>query len=311
MKMVQVSSGYEKIKNRCAKVISINLWAWLYLERVKELATKAKENGWDDKGIMEHKTEDGTKVDSPTWWDPIKRHYYYILVTSPQYHPHVYHWMKPQSMRDIPFAGIDIMPNPPFGEREILKRFPIKRATFYSGLKKLKKSKYGIKLMSMMDGKIRRKTRYIEFKNLRPLSEIVFIKDKTPEEIDGLITKGYSPKIEYFEHAGKKIIIDLASLDALVRPPNQRTIQIPLNLLTRKNLTTAERLVAVDLYRRTRGDFAWKGNRHLIKKVGNKFYIILFGSGKKVTQEELANKIGVHKSTIKNTLEKLHGTKYI
>jgi hypothetical protein len=79
--------------------------------------------------------------------------------------------------------------------------------------------------------------------------------------------------------------------------PLTRIIQIPLNILTKKNLTKAERIIAIELYRMR------KEEKLKIIKKGKKINVYL--GGEWITEEDLAKKIGFSKSTVNKTLQKL------
>ena len=74
-------------------------------------------------------------------------------------------------------------------------------------------------------------------------------------------------------------------------------IQIPLNILTRKDLTIAERLIGIELYRMK------KEEGLNIKKKGNKSFFYI--KNKRIKLEGLAEKIGFSKPIVCNALKKI------
>lgn len=294
-------SDYRKIKNRSARLVYICLWAWGYLEFKKACLELGRRPYVKNLEKQKNKTSKPKDIDT----SPISL----LLNLSP--------------------------PSEPFIEKKFLKTFPIGRTTFINTLGLLKKDKYLTYESSIAPAKkTLDKKMSDKLDNLRnEIKKIVKKPDllnssrilqkpsirwrleslKDPEKdfdlffIDWLY-RYLSPNIWKIEAEGikkKRLYIYVTerkarllklsfSYDQLRR---KSIIQIPLNILTRKDLTISERLIGIELYRMKKEeglDIRKKGNKSL-------FYI----KNKRIKLEDLAEKIGFSKPTICGALRKL------
>ena len=107
-----------------------------------------------------------------------------------------------------------------------------------------------------------------------------------------------------YTHKGKKIRLPFRATKIIntqagkeIQFPLIRIVQIPLIVLTRKDLSIAERLVGIELYR-------MKNEKGLnIRQKGNKSFFYI--KNKRIKLEDLTEKIGFSKPIICNTLKKI------
>jgi len=294
-------SDYRNIKNKSAKLTYICLWAWGYMEFKKACNELRKSPYFKNSKKQKSKIPELKDIDT----SPLSL----LLNLSP--------------------------PSEPFIEKKFLKTFPIGRTTFINALGLLKKDKYLIYESSIADTKktldkkmsekldnlkneikkaVKKPYLFNSSRILQRLSiqwRLASLKD--PEKdfdfffIDWLY-RYLSPNIWKIEAEGikkKRLYIYVTerkarllklsfSYDQLRR---NSIIQIPLNILTRKGLTIAERLIGIELYRMK------KEEGLNIRKKGNKslFYI----KNKRIKLEDLAEKIGFSKPIIGGALRKL------
>jgi len=304
---ILVPSIYENIKGRSEKLVYICLWAWLNIEWRKMFYAVAKEHNFEYKGEMPIEAPDGSIIKVPAWWDTEALETNYLLVLNPAYYPNIYHELeiKPEIIKIMPKGAEHVQPRRWLSEKEFLEKFAHKRTTFIKALYKLKESEYIDFETALNEKKV--KTRFLEFKDPLVKFEKMRISNETLMKEQQIIKeKGYSWLLDRasYTYKGKKIRLPFRATKIINTPagkeiqfPLIRIVQLPLNILTRKDLTIAERLIGIELCRMKKEEglnIRNKGNKSL-------FYI----KNKRIKLEDLAEKIGFSKPIICGALRKL------
>jgi hypothetical protein len=294
-------SDYRKINSKSARLVYICLWAWGYMDFKKACLELGRRPYF--KNLEKQKSKSLKQKDIDT--SPLSL----LLNLGP--------------------------PSEPFIEKKFLKIFPIGRTTFINALGLLEEDEYLIyessiapkkktidKKMSERLDKLKNEIKKVVKKPdllsssriLQRLSiqwRLASLKDPEKDFDDFFIDWLYrylSPNIWKIEAEGikkKRLYIYVTerkarllklsfSYDQLNR---KSIIQIPLNILTRKDLTIAERLIGIELHRMK------KEEGFNIRKKGNKSFFYI--KNKRIKLEDLAEKIEFSKPVICGALRKL------
>ena len=314
MVKIFIPSIYREIKKeftrksdwKSLRLTYICLWAWVNIAWRKMFFAVAKKHNFEYLGEKEIEAPDGSLIKVPIWYDSVAHNYQELLVLNPHYYPNVFRVMeiKPEIRGLVPLGVDYIRPNGFLNEKNFLKIFPLKRTNFINALHKLKKKEFiDLEIARNQKGT---KSRFFEFKH--PL--IKFDKAKIKKEYfitkQKIKEKGYDKLLEESrkEYAEKGVRFPMNAIKIINEPwgriihfPLIRIVQIPLNILTKKDLKIAERITAIELYRMKKEE-----ELNMIKK-GNKTYVYL--GKERITEEDLAQKIGFSKPIIIDTLKKL------
>lgn len=288
-------SIYKNIKGKSEKLVYICLWAWLNIGWREMFFEVAKKFCFDYLGERPIEAPDGSIIKVPTWWDSEARKIHQLFVLNPAYYPNVYHDK----------GNVDILPKGYINEKKFLEKFGLARSTFLYALKNLieenllaiekagKEERVPFKENDYR--KIRRlendiKDRFGKSLDKGGLDDILI---EFAENILGLqVYIEHKKKKNYYYHYHKKGTGRYFEL----KDPLIKIVQVPLNILTREDLTPAERLVGIELY------IMKKKEKLSMKKKANKSYIYL---GKnRITIENLAKRIEISKPIICKTLKK-------
>lgn len=289
-------SIYKNIKGKSEKLVYICLWAWLNIGWREMFFEVAKKFCFKYLGERPIEAPDGSIIKVPTWWDSEARKIHQLFVLNPAYYPNVYHDKE----------NIDILPKGYINEKKFLEKFGLARSTFLYALKSLREEnllayeKAGkeerVPFKENDYRKIRRlendiKDRFGKSLDKGGLDDILI---EFAEDILGLqVYIEHKKKKNYYYHYHKKGTGRYFEL----KDPLIKIIQVPLNILTREDLTLAERLVGIEVYRMK------KKEGLKIRKKGNKSLFYL--KNKRIKLEGLAEKIGFSKPVICEALRKL------
>lgn len=299
-------STYKDIKEKSEKLIYLCLWAWLNIEWREMFFWAAKKFGFKYLGERVVITPDGSEIKVPAWWDGYTMHF--RLSLEPTFYTDWYHIMEiPEKYKEKMPSEIDkLQPKGLLIEKEFLEKFALKMTTFVTALHKLRnKNLIDFDVAKSDKGRI---ARYLKFKEpLIKMEEANLRRHKLKEQAKFVKEKGYSEAMEKpprYTLNGTIIRLPLCGTkityisDGIkVRFPLTKLVQIPLIVLTQRNLSIAERLIGIELYRMK------KEEKLNMQRRGNRSYMY-FGK-KKIKMEDLAKKIEFGKPTVIKTLKKL------
>jgi len=319
---IEISSHYEDVKGKSEKLIYICLWGWYNIGWRKGYYEMARKSNFKYLGETNHKNPDGSIFKLPSWWDEVGRKIVFFELPNPIIFNLIYlenedYWDEalrrifdlklPRYLSTLIKSENVNAPQRYINEKKFFQEYKLKKRTFYQAWSNLKKQGFVRDYIKRKDEKVPIKKslqRKIE-KHRRNIEK----KDETKAFVENelfeyLYTKFIPPiffeknkdEYEYYQYIYCPRRGDFARYFQFIKPQN-KMIQIPYSILIRKDLSIAERLVGIELYRLK------KEEKLNMRRKNNRSYMY-FGKDR-ITEVDLAKKIGFSKPIIIDTLKKL------